>query len=165
MAGALGSLLRGALAGLAATAAMSAVMVGRKKHGKLGRMPQEKIVRGLLDRAGLERPSRPVLDALALGSHLAYGAGTGGLYSAVHRRLGSPVGVVDGMVYGLLVWAASYAGWIPALGIMRPPHRDRQHRPTTMILSHLVYGGVLGALAGRGGRRPRRADVESPYLR
>lgn len=44
-------------------------------------------------------------------------------------------------------WLVNYGGWIPVLGILPPPHRDRTDRQATMIVAHLVYGAVLGALA------------------
>jgi len=40
----------------------------------------------------------------------------------------------------------NYAGWIPKVGIMPPPSRDRMGRPTSMILAHVVYGATLAAI-------------------
>jgi hypothetical protein len=46
-----------------------------------------------------------------------------------------------------------YVGALPALGILTLPSRDRRGRQAAIIAAHLVYGGVLGAIA----RRPRSA--------
>jgi hypothetical protein len=160
-----GAVARGALAGVAATLAMSALMLARRAKGKTGRLPPSQIVRASLERVGVE-PSRRLVGALTTAAHFGYGAGAGGLYGALHRRLRSPIGLVDGLIYGAAVWAASYAGWIPALGILPPPQRDRPARQRAMLLAHLLYGGVLGALAGGARRRKTvTAPAPSPYLR
>jgi len=51
-----------------------------------------------------------------------------------------------------LVWFVSYQGWVPALGLLPPAHRDRPGRPATMLIAHWVYGATLGACLGRAGR-------------
>ena len=55
--------------------------------------------------------------------------------------------VVEGMLFGGLVWVASYFSWVPALRVMPPPTRDRPARSLTMLAAHLVFGAVLGRLA------------------
>ena len=147
------TLVRGALAGLAGTVAMSAVMLAARKTGLLGKMPPERITE-----AGLRvlhvKTSERAENALATVAHLGYGVGVGALFSVATGTAKLPVpGPVAGALFGLLVWGVSYAGWIPALGIMPPPHRDRRQRQATMVVAHLVYGSTLGALSGRGGTR------------
>jgi len=143
------TLARGSLAGLAGTVAMSAVMLAARKTGLMGKMPPERITE-----AGLRvlhvKTSERAENALATVAHLGYGAGVGVLFSVAARTAGLPLpGAVAGALYGLLVWGVSYVGWIPALGIMPPPQRDRRQRQTSMVVAHLVYGSVLGALLGR----------------
>ena len=53
------------------------------------------------------------------------------------------------MVTGLSVWAVSYQGWVPALGILPKASEDRPARPAVMVAAHVVYGAVLGALEQR----------------
>ena len=68
------------------------------------------------------------------------------------------VAFVNGVaLFGIAVWAVSYAGWVPKLGLMQPPSRDRPGRPTAMILAHLVYGATLGAL--RSGMESKTAPL------
>jgi hypothetical protein len=57
------------------------------------------------------------------------------------------------VVTGLAVWAVSYQGWIPALGILPKASEDRPARPAVMVTAHVVYGAVLGALEERLRRR------------
>jgi hypothetical protein len=138
-------LLTGVGAGLTATGAMSAVMLGAKRTGLLGKPPPQRITQRMLDRLHLRR-SRDTENALVVGAHLAYGMAAGAAFGLLTRRvrLGPPV--ARGVAFGASVWAASYLGWVPALGLMPPPGADRRDRQVTMLLAHLVYGAVLGAL-------------------
>jgi hypothetical protein len=140
-------LLVGAAAGVFATVPMTAVMLGAKRLGLMGKLPPRKITEAALFRMGIH-PSRKERKVLTLMSHLGYGAACGALFTAVRgerqNRLGSAGG---GALFASMVWLLSYAGWVPALGIMPRPTKDRHGRPTSMILAHLVYGTSLGALA------------------
>jgi hypothetical protein len=144
------SAVSGAGAGVAATLAMSAAMLALQRLGLMGRTPPRHIVEHLSKRLGLGRrlpsPASKVLSAVA---HLGFGAAQGAIYAvamktpaALDREPASPA-LTTSIPFALTVWAASYAGWIPALGILPPPSRDRFGRPTSMVLSHLVYGAVL----------------------
>ncbi len=147
------TLRRGATSGTAATLAMSGVMLLAQKLGLEGEQPPEAIVETALDAADVDR-SETRQNALASVAHLAFGAGCGAVYGLLRRliRTGGPE-PVHGVGFGLGVYTASYAGWIPALRILPPPTRDREDRQVAMILAHVVYGAVLGALVGR--RRAR----------
>ena len=138
---------RGAAAGVVATGVMSLLMVAARRAGLMGRMPPEKITARLLRSAGLPH-GRRTQDAAATALHFGFGAGAGALFGATVRRSRLPP-VLAGSVFGAGVWLVSYMGWVPALGIMPPPQDDRPGRPQSMLLAHLVYGGVLGALSGR----------------
>jgi hypothetical protein len=138
---------RGSAAGVAATVAMSAVMLAAQKLGLEGEQPPEAIVEAALDAADVDRSERTE-NALATLAHLGFGASCGAVYALLRRWLrtpGPPVG--HGVGFGLGVYAASYQGWIPALGILPPPRRDRSDRQVSMALAHVVYGAVLGRLA------------------
>jgi hypothetical protein len=149
-------LARGFVGGVVATVAMSAVMLAAQKAGLMGRMPPRKITDGLLGSLGIRRSTpEPARKALATLNHFAFGAACGALFGLAHEvsrnraaASGSraeehraPVGA--GIAFGTAVWALSYAGWIPAAGIMPMPHRDRPGRPTSMVLAHWVFGAVL----------------------
>ena len=142
-------MLRGAVAGTVATGFMSGLMMAARKAGIMGEMPPEKITAKFLNRAGIRR-SRQEQDALATLFHFAFGAGGGAIFGLLPRRLPVPP-LLLGMAYGTAIWTVSYMGWVPALGIMPPPDRDRPGRPVAMLIGHVVYGGALGVLSGRRG--------------
>jgi hypothetical protein len=137
----------GALHGAAATAAMSAWLLLARKSGWSGRLPPEKIATTILARLG-RRPLGRERHAAAILSHFAYGAGLGGLFGLVPSRhlRGRAAAAGCGTLFGLGVWAANYAGWLPALALMPAPRRDRTGRQVTMVVGHLVFGAVLGLL-------------------
>lgn len=142
----------GAGGGLAGTAAMTAVMLAARQAGIMGEAPPRRITDRLLARAGLGHLDRREKDAAALAGHIAYGIGVGALLGLALRRLPAHVPpAVAGALAGLAVWVASYEGWVPALGLMPPPGRDRPGRPASMIAAHLVYGAVTAAVARRIG--------------
>lgn len=147
---------RGAAAGTAATVLMSVVMLAAQRLGLMGRQPPSRIAEAALDAGdddGDDRPGRTAVKALAVPAHFAFGAGGGALYALLAGRRAGPV---SGGAYGLAVWAANYAGWVPQLRIMPPPSEDRPGRPVAMVLAHLVYGSALGALIRAwAGRAPR----------
>jgi hypothetical protein len=137
---------------------MSAVMLVAGRTGAMGAQPPERVTEKALDAADVRPTSEGQQDAAASLAHLAFGAGGGAAFALLHRRLNLPVpAVAQGVVFGLGVWAASYQGWIPALGILPPADDDRPGRRRTMIAAHVVYGGVLGALEDRSHRSGGRS--------
>lgn len=132
-------IVKGAAAGLVATAAMSALMLGARRLGALGEPPPRRLTRRLLSPLGPLRPTGPALDVAATIAHFSYGAFLGSLYGALPGRSTR----ARGLAYGLSVWAANYALALPALGLMPPARKDRLGRPSSMIASHLVYGATL----------------------
>ena len=143
----------GGLAGTAATMAMSAWQAAGQLSGPYGEQPPKRLVRVVAHKLG--RPARrhgPVIWPVTAAVHLGFGAACGAMYAMVLRRST----VVRGTSFGLLVWAASYAGWIPAMGVLPPPHRDNPRRVWTMLIGHVIYGSVLGALVARRNPSTRR---------
>ena len=134
---------RGAAAGVVATLAHTAVMGIAKKRGALGEPPPRKITRAALESAApAALAHEPALSLATFLSHFGFGAVTGALYAAMNPRPAS-VTVLSGMRFGTMVWTTSYAGWVPALGIMPMPQNDRRGRPTAMIAAHLAFGAAL----------------------
>jgi hypothetical protein len=133
----------GTRAGLVATAAMSAAMVAAQRAGYMGRMPPREITEAALDAVGADDLPEAEVEAASVATHFGFGASMGALLGFVRPRPRRPV--AEGIAFGTLVWLASYAGWVPALGILPPPTRDRPGRPTSMVLAHWIYGAVLGA--------------------
>lgn len=138
--------LAGAAAGVVATGAMTAWLAVPKLGGALGEPPPRKLTRKLLGRLGLDVSGAPLEVVTAL-SHLAYGAVCGVGYALLTPP--SRSGAARGAAFGTAVWAASYAGWIPKVGLMPPPQADRPGRPTSMVVAHLVFGAALGRVYRR----------------
>jgi hypothetical protein len=86
-------------------------------------------------------------DAAALLSHGVYGAVAGAVYALLEADPGKRRRW--GAAYGALIWVAGYEGWVPALGVLPPAHRDRRTRAGVMLTAHLIYGAVLGRLLER----------------
>lgn len=146
------AVIRGALAGAAATAAMSAAMLTARALGLTGELPPKKITEAAMNAAGVEHADEATRDAASAVMHLAFGMGAGALFGLLSRRAHTRLSPrAQGVAYGALVWTVSYLGWVPALGIMPPAQRDRPGRAVTMLLSHGVYGAILGRLAGSAG--------------
>jgi hypothetical protein len=153
-----GSALTGAVDGVAATLAMSGVMLAAQRAGWLGEMPPRKITRFALRRARAGDTPRRTKSALATLAHLAFGATGGSVFESSRARWGrGGYGPVVGAAFGAAIWLVSYAGWVPALGILPPPQHDRAGRQAGILAAHLVYGAVLGALADRRSVTHRRA--------
>lgn len=128
-------MILGALAGLAATMAMTGAM--RQLQALLNErsrypLPPREIV-DHLDMHGDERQAR----TNTLLAHFGFGAITGAVFALLPRRRGS------GTLYGLGVWAASYLGWIPAARILAPAWRHPAQRNLLMIAVHMVWGTAL----------------------
>lgn len=159
--GRIGSALAGAAAGVAATLAMSPVMSPRLtarasaplRHVRgLDEFPPRRVVQAGEEIIAGERklPDRAEVAATWL-AHLGYGAAVGAIYGvmapSLDERIDSPVrGAAAGALFGLGVWAAGYAGWLPLVGIRTGTIRgDRRDLPWPLA-AHVVYGATLGAV-------------------
>ena len=149
----------GAVAGGIATVAMSIPMLLARWAGWTPELPPKAIVKSVADTDG---GATTVVLASAL--HVAFGAAGGVLFSGLRRafRL-ERAAVPAGGLFGVAVWAVSYAGWIPALRLLPPPQRDDHRRQWLMVASHVVYGMALAAilrmLDERSGRENRDLQV------
>jgi uncharacterized membrane protein YagU involved in acid resistance len=140
-------ILRGALAGLMATLPMSAAMeVGAEQLPSKERypLPPRLITHRLTRVAGLDGElDEQGTQALTAVAHFSYGATMGAIYSSIVPR--RHMGPSTGIVFGLGVWAASYLGALPALGILSPVTDHPARRTALMIAAHVVWGSTMGA--------------------
>jgi hypothetical protein len=144
------AILDGVLGGAVGTAGMSAVMLAAGKAGLIGEQPPDKIAGAALDAAGVHARDEEEQDAAATLLHFSFGIGCGALFGLLHRRLPFRLpGALHGMLFAVIIWAISYQGWIPALGIMPPASKDYPDRSRVMFVAHLVYGALLGAIVER----------------
>jgi uncharacterized membrane protein YagU involved in acid resistance len=146
-------LIAGALAGLAATAPMTLAMKVMHRYLPAGErypLPPRLIMEKVVEEAGVAgRLNEEEHRRLTLAAHFAYGAAAGAVYAPLAKRMGfSSAG--GGALYGLTVWAGSYLGLLPAVGILRPATRHPARRTALMIAAHVVWGAAIGALIGRG---------------
>ena len=143
------SLLNGLLAGLIATAPMTATMVGLRQllpQHKQTPLPPSQITAQVMDEAGLdEHTSSQEHGVLTNLAHYGFGAIAGGVYALLASRLPVPP-ALRGVGFGLLVWAGNYQGWLPAVGLLPPASESPAHRNMVMIAAHLVWGLATGLL-------------------
>jgi hypothetical protein len=152
-------LFEGGIAGSIATATMSAVMLAGRKAGLQGDHPPELISERLLHVAGIHGKKETKQDILAAVLHFGFGASMGAVFGLLRRMIHPPiVAPLQGMIFATLVWAVSYKGWLPALGILPPPEHDRPGRPQVMVTAHWVYGATLELCLVGADRRRAHAE-------
>lgn len=140
----------GALGGAVGTAAFTGWLFGAQQAGLVGELPPRTITRTALERGAGEPLPEGAIDVAASFAHLAFGVGVGAMFGVVAHGLRARVpNTMLGAGFGVLVWAASYAGWAPALDLMPRPDRDRRDRQWVNFVGHLLFGGILGAMTGR----------------
>jgi uncharacterized membrane protein YagU involved in acid resistance len=108
------------------------------------------------------RLDEPEMKAATTVAHFGFGAAAGAVYGAVVPRL--PFGpAANGIAFGLGVWAGSYLGWLPAVGLHPPAHRESLGRNLVHFGAHVVWGSVLGLLTAQllDGRSPGRTSAVS----
>jgi hypothetical protein len=123
----------GAIAGFVATMAMTSAM--RRLHRMLPAkerypLPPREITERVL------APSAGTAADLSLVAHFAYGAGCGALLAAANPRIGR----FGGALAGGGVWLASYMGWIPAFGVLKPATGHPLRRDLAMLGAHFAWG-------------------------
>lgn len=144
--------LAGTVGGLAATVPMTAAM--ELMHQALPPsearpLPPRRIERRLARAAGLGRELGEVPHvALTTLLHFGVGGAAGAVYGAASPHLpGSPL--LKGAGFGIAVWAAGYLGGLPVLGLERSALREPAGRNALMLVAHVVWGAVLGAMTER----------------
>ena len=139
------ALLRGGLAGLAGTAAMSGLMAAGHAAGLLGTPPPEVITERVQEAAGVRDDlPEPAFTASWVAAHAAFGAAAGAGYAVVRPLLPASA-LAAGLLWGGAVWAVSYLGLMPALGLYPPPGRDAPGRVGVMVAAHGVYGVTVAS--------------------
>ena len=143
--------MAGAASGFVATIPMSAVMLAGLPFFPRSqrRLPPKEITWNLAGkvrmRQALQHPDRPRSHVIATLNHFGYGTAVGAIYPWAAQKLRAPA-VAKGMGFGLLVWAVSYLGWLPAADVRHSSLRDAPTRNIVMIAAHLVWGGSLAWL-------------------
>jgi hypothetical protein len=152
--GVLGTLARGVGAGLIGTAAMTAlqeVSVRVKRHAMVGMKhedehddpwqqapaPAQLLKRAVEKVTGVE-PDPAAIPLYTNVVHWGYGAALGGAYALATRRR-RPKPSLAGPLFGIGVWAQSYATLVP-LGLYKWPWHYSAKTIAKDLSYHLVYG-------------------------
>lgn len=141
----------GAAGGLAGTFALQALMTATGKAAPqttppIRQDPGEFMVEraeSLLPDKASEQIPEAVETAAAGALAVGYGLTFGSLYGAIKPEGGDAL--IDGSILGAACWAAGYAGWLPALGLMPPVWRQKAPQAITPFVEHLAYGIVTVA--------------------
>jgi hypothetical protein len=143
------TLARGALAGLAATVPMTAVIGAGRAAGLMGTPPPVEITENVAEQAG-EDPDRqsPEFQAASLAAHAGYGAACGMLFSTIRPVLPRS-DLVAGLLFGGAVWGVSYIGLMPSLNLYPSAQDDSNQRQAVMIAAHAVFGTALANIEHR----------------
>jgi hypothetical protein len=84
--------------------------------------------------------------AFTLLNHFGYGTLLGTAYSLIAERI--PLApLVKGVSYGAFVWIFGYLGWLPSFHVLRSATEFPLARRSLLIISHLVWGALLGVLS------------------
>jgi hypothetical protein len=139
--------LRGALAGLAGTLLMTAVIYLGKALGLLQTPPPKEITARAESDVGMA-PGGSGFSLTWAAAHLGFGAAVGAMYPWVRGAFPGPP-LAAGALYGLSVWFQAYVGVLPTLGLYPEPSEDNTSREAVMVAAHLVYGATVGQICGR----------------
>jgi len=145
------NVLIGAAAGAAATVPMTIVMetLHEQLPGEPARpLPPREIAEGITIKIGVRREfDERQIQQLTLAGHVGYGAACGAVFALMAPR-NMPAAIAAGMAFGLGVWAGSYLGWLPAIGVRQSATEDPSARNGLMIAAHVVWGAAAGAIIG-----------------
>ena len=145
-------IVAGTLAGLTATAPMTAAMIAMHKALPARErypLPPRTVTMRFARKTGVKRHlDEPEKKAATLAAHFGYGAAMGGIFALLAPRAPGPP-VAKGIGWGLIVWATSYLGLLPATGLHEPATRHPRERNILMILAHVIWGASLGLLLSR----------------
>ncbi len=140
----------GAAAGLVATIPMTIFMLlmhrllpGWQKYA----LPPQQITQEMAQRTDLDqRLSQLQILGATLTLHFSYGAIMGSFYNAFTRKIAFPP-ILKGALFGLLVWAASYLGWLQVADFDAAAPEEPVKRNLLMISAHLIWGMVAGMVS------------------
>ena len=140
------TIVHGALAGAAGTAVMTLMM--KKVSPKVmpadmrpDEFPPKRVVAWAEEQAGEPNAlTESQEQKVAMGAHFAYGSGSGVAYGILRRQMpGIPAPLV-GMTFGVGLWAFSFEGWMPALGVQEATTEKPVKKWPAPIMMHMVYG-------------------------
>lgn len=136
----------GAVAGLAGTIAIQALLMA---HQKVSPQTMPPIVedpgefmlskaKAALPRKAQKRVPRKVeaVGAKLLG--MGYGMTFGVIYAATRPKTQRTL--LEGALLGIAAWAVGYLGWLPGAKLMRPVWRQKPAQVAVPMAEHALYG-------------------------
>lgn len=133
---------RGIIAGFAATAALSMIMVAK---GMMGLMPQLNVIAML----GSMMNATPVV---GWGVHLMIGIiGWGIGFAVVYNLLPGHASLTKGVSFGIAAWLIMMLAIMPMSGAGLFGLNLGMMAPAMTLMLHAIYGAVLGLVFGRLG--------------
>src|SRR3712207_2943075 len=138
--------MNGSIAGAVATTTMTMFMRATQRVGFYQKeLPPTKVTRAATKTLGLQRFVSAEQETVLTGiGHWAFGMVGGALFGIASRATDRVPALPGGLMFGLLVWAVSYMGWVPALGILPQPWNQRAAHGLMPLYAHVVYGATLG---------------------
>jgi uncharacterized membrane protein YagU involved in acid resistance len=88
----------------------------------------------------------PAFEASWVTLHLGYGTVSGVAYALGQKAIGRERPFLEGLVFGMALWAAGYCGWLPVMGLYPPPSRlPKRKVGAELVATHLIYGVTTAA--------------------
>ena len=107
-------------------------------------------------------PPAAIAPDLTLIAHFAYGAACGALIAAADPRIDRSTGAIAGGG----IWLASYMGWLPAFGVLKPATRHPLRRDVVMFGAHFAWGWTAAeAMRELARTAPRSSPPARPRTR
>lgn len=156
-------LLSGAVFGAIATLPMTLAMIVIRRllpKWNQGALEPHRVTSNVLQKLHItDAKTAESQTAATTIAHVGYGATSGALYAIVQRLI--PIHpIVRGLCFGLGLCGASYAGWVPALGILPSPAKRPMGRNLLLVAAHAIWGSVLG-YGHQAGRDAAAHAIES----
>jgi hypothetical protein len=163
--------LRGAVGGLVGTAAMTMSMYVLYRllpeEEQQSHLPPRPIILGTGRKLGLTQKLDETGEWTAMGAvHFAYGGLTGALLPFfpsldLHKTHHMVESLARGAVFGMVVWAGSYFGWLPATGLFKTWREETPKRMALMAFSTMVWGWVTEMVAAEIEKRDEQKEARS----
>jgi uncharacterized membrane protein YagU involved in acid resistance len=107
-----------------------------------GELAPKAVTENLENRFGVRnRLPKSAFEASWVLSHFGYGTASGVAYALAQKAFDRERPLLLGPLFGMLLWAIGYCGWLPLLGIYPPPTQLPKRKVMAEIMAtHLVYG-------------------------
>ncbi len=130
------------MAGFAGTVVMTAAITAEKLSGLMREEPAPEIISAHVESAiGLrEYLPEPVVQVSWLLQHFGYGVNAGVGYALLQERLPKNRPLLAGTVYGVGLYLAGYAGWLPLVHLYPPPMQNPRRKVALLVVEHVVFG-------------------------